>query len=362
MIPVTQTRTGKTGNCFAASLASVLGLPLKQVPDFKKANEDPEVNVWLAKRGLRYREVPATQSPPKGWHIICGVSPRGGYHAIVGFDGLEEWDPHPIDGSRHGLDKTIAWGVLEPLDKGKVKDMDIRKGVTKCQECGDNLLGDDVAEVHGKVVCPECADSYHKATDVDELSSHQAVQFMLEAVKAANSGNTKKALERATLAEFKAQDARDKALKDKAQQVIEKLKGTARGTARDADTRTFAEQLSATRNAIQYIKMSLKTEKNAKQKAAYEKQLTEYTAKERDLARKVEAQNESEAWHEKASSKYFPSGFKGRSRVFDAAIDRYSMAQILNALGIDIKAYMGRNETQKRELLKTAIAKLKGAK
>jgi len=306
MIPVTQTRTGKTGNCFAASLASVLGLPLKQVPDFKKANEDPEVNVWLAKRGLRYREVPATQPPPKGWHIICGVSPRGGYHAIVGFDGLEEWDPHPIDGSRHGLDKTIAWGVLESLDKGKVKDMDIRKGVTKCQECGDNLLGDDVAEVHGKVVCPECADSYHKATDVDELSSHQAVQFMLEAVKAANSGNTKKALERATLAEFRAQDARDKALKDKAQQFIEKLKGTARDT-------TFGSHSQSGMSCPGALSLT----------------------------------NQSKPV---------------KNPAMDTAIDRYSMAQILDALGIDIKAYMGRNESQKRELLKTAIAKLKGAK
>jgi predicted RNase H-related nuclease YkuK (DUF458 family) len=42
------------------------------------------------------------------------------------------------------------------------KASDPREGVENCQECGEHLNGDDVLEVNKKVVCPDCADKFHR--------------------------------------------------------------------------------------------------------------------------------------------------------------------------------------------------------
>ena len=117
MIPVTQTRTGPVdGNCFAASLASILNLPLRKVPDFPECNEDPGVDRFLAGYGLKYVEVPYDRAdPPIGAHTIIGVSPRGGMHCVVGKDGRCVWDPHPMDGTGRGLTKPTGYGLLLPV-------------------------------------------------------------------------------------------------------------------------------------------------------------------------------------------------------------------------------------------------------
>jgi uncharacterized Zn finger protein (UPF0148 family) len=215
---VIQSRTGENGTCFRASLASLLNLRESQVPDFPLANQDPGVDKFLARYGLRYEEFPITEdNDPVGYHFILGTSPRGGEHAIVGKDGKPVWDPHPAsDGTGQGLTKPERYGVLvsklakdaqmlpvkERLDETAynllalanevladskssdedkawarkvkykygqtAKDADPRSGVTKCQMCGAPLNGDDVAEVNGKVVCPDCADRrarLHRALD-----------------------------------------------------------------------------------------------------------------------------------------------------------------------------------------------------
>jgi len=238
---VIQSRTGRRGTCFRASLASILNLREDQVPDFQAANQDPGVDKFLSKYGLRYEEFPITpDNAPVGYHFILGVSPRGGEHAIVGKDGKPVWDPHPAsDGTGQGLVKPERYGVLvneferakdasradyelvaslqptevfqrneywqvgsdmyrnpvgnrgpiEPIGntgkpgnarwecsvrdfpkmkKAYAKDSDPRTGVTKCQACGARLNGDDKLEVHGKVVCPDCADTYRRSKALDE--------------------------------------------------------------------------------------------------------------------------------------------------------------------------------------------------
>ena len=123
MKPVTQSRTGENGTCFRACIASILELPEAAVPDWPDANLDPDVNRWLGQRGLRYEQIDASAPPPLGLHIIQGLSPRGGQHAIVGKDGRPLWDPHPQDETGRFLVRKDEWGVLLP-SRGRAKDED----------------------------------------------------------------------------------------------------------------------------------------------------------------------------------------------------------------------------------------------
>ena len=119
--PVFQDRFGDNGNCFNACLASLLEVELHDIPEFPAHQEpefDKEVNAWLAGRGLTYKRVKgAAFAGQDVYHIIEGISPRGGPHACVGLNGRIIHDPHPAGG---GLDKVERWGFLEP--KAAVKD------------------------------------------------------------------------------------------------------------------------------------------------------------------------------------------------------------------------------------------------
>jgi hypothetical protein len=118
MIRRYQSRTGEHGNCFATSLANILNDP--NVPEFGiNVSEDQywaNVARYLARYGLKYERVPITKGlEPVGWSTIEGVSPRGGLHACVALNGKLVWDPHPIDGTKHGLAKPMYYGLLEKL-------------------------------------------------------------------------------------------------------------------------------------------------------------------------------------------------------------------------------------------------------
>lgn len=130
MIPATQRIEGfPFGECVRASYATILGLPLEEVPRLdpaaaKAAGEDQRARErrYLATMGLRLVEIRAT--PPAelpGWlldslapdtpHLISGLSPRGFYHRCVGVGGRVVWDPHP---SRAGLLTVNSVGILVP--------------------------------------------------------------------------------------------------------------------------------------------------------------------------------------------------------------------------------------------------------
>lgn len=118
LIPITQTRVGRKGNCLSACLASILEIPLQLVPDFAADTDSDEefllaVDAWLAKKGLRYRQVAVGETAPVGYHTTEGLSPRGGQHAVVAKDGAPVWDPHPPDGTGRGLVRPERYGVLE---------------------------------------------------------------------------------------------------------------------------------------------------------------------------------------------------------------------------------------------------------
>lgn len=112
MKPVTQTRVGSpNGNCFAAAIASIMERPLTE---FDGAHEDT-VDQYLRPYGYKYVELPSNGDSPLGYHIISGTSPRGGEHAVVGYNGKTVHDPHPQDGTGRGLVSISGYGALVPL-------------------------------------------------------------------------------------------------------------------------------------------------------------------------------------------------------------------------------------------------------
>lgn len=120
MLKLVQSRVGNSGTCFRTCIASLLNLVEDQVPDFPNANLDLGVDSFLAPYGLEYRERPIDRDrPPKSYHVILGVSPRGGEHAVVGYKGNFVHDPHPVsDDPRRGLAKERTWGELLPFESG----------------------------------------------------------------------------------------------------------------------------------------------------------------------------------------------------------------------------------------------------
>lgn len=159
MKPVMQTLFGKgKGNCYAACIASILEIPIEDVPNFcaqSQYNWHKAVADWMSVRGLRI--IALEFSTRKGlwggealkrcwtyglggeWVILSGLSPRSTdranpmYHSVVGQP--RGWgfrmvhDPHP-DGT--GL-RGHPWGVefivpvggplrtqAPPVEQGKI--------------------------------------------------------------------------------------------------------------------------------------------------------------------------------------------------------------------------------------------------
>jgi hypothetical protein len=139
MKPVDQTLTGEAGNCFSACLASLLELPVEQVPNFGVDGLPPfgvteaehllwsrrffeNVNAWLAPLGFSYFEVATPEALPEilwaavpsGFWIAVGPGGRETTNHAVVMQGREiVHDPHP---SRAGLLEARGIGVLVPLD------------------------------------------------------------------------------------------------------------------------------------------------------------------------------------------------------------------------------------------------------
>ena len=105
---------GQFGDCQRAVIASLLELPISEVPHFLRDASGNPSDYWdslqgfLASRGLAYMHVPACSGASffgdgvDVYHEISGPSPRGGgvMHAVVGRNGVIVHDPHP---SKAGL-------------------------------------------------------------------------------------------------------------------------------------------------------------------------------------------------------------------------------------------------------------------
>ena len=117
MIPVDQTRIGwPYGNCLAASVASILEVPLAIVGDLPPNDlRYPLLHeiaysygydvLCVSNRGNRILA-------PSGYHIASGRSDRDLMHAVVYKDGILAHDPHP---SRSGIHAVLRWYLFRPL-------------------------------------------------------------------------------------------------------------------------------------------------------------------------------------------------------------------------------------------------------
>lgn len=131
MKPVDQTRFGgpdaapdERGDCWSACIASLLEVPMAEVPHFIRHDTMDEINeevrVWMLARGFLLLTLkPDGWEPPDGaFAIAAGAGPRGHRHCVVwqGGRGMAH-DPHP---SRAGLagppDEFDLFFVPDPAD------------------------------------------------------------------------------------------------------------------------------------------------------------------------------------------------------------------------------------------------------
>ena len=127
-------RHGKNrgGNCFQAALASLLELPLSQVPDFCndcRSDWYDRFISWLRKRGYSaiHLEVTSEQlscpnlgfGSAESFHgcflLISGKSPRGIPHTVIYRGGQLIHDPHPEGGGVTPAELDLIF----PIDPAK---------------------------------------------------------------------------------------------------------------------------------------------------------------------------------------------------------------------------------------------------
>ena len=139
MKPVKQTLFGGVddeikGNCFQAVLASLLELPLDEVPHFCQLCSDEdywtEISRWLMPRGYLYmciEQIIVDKYAPfllqtGHYYIVSGDGPRGHKHNCIACKGKIVFDPHPSNDGLVTIDNyefLLKWppGLRAEADK-----------------------------------------------------------------------------------------------------------------------------------------------------------------------------------------------------------------------------------------------------
>ncbi len=91
---------GDIGNCLQPCIASILELPIEDVPHFAERRQSDwfdRMNDWLRDRGYWVLHINGWSDDftPYGYSIACGTSRRGIRHSCVALDGKLIHDPHP---------------------------------------------------------------------------------------------------------------------------------------------------------------------------------------------------------------------------------------------------------------------------
>lgn len=128
MKPVDQTTFGAgEGDCLAACIATILGIPLAEIPNVCAESAGPQstwlerLNAWLRSRGW---VAVLVEGGPGPWAdglplIVTGPSPRGLLHATVWRGGEMVHDPHP---SRAGISEPLDTLLLVPVNPTRDRD------------------------------------------------------------------------------------------------------------------------------------------------------------------------------------------------------------------------------------------------
>lgn len=107
-----------SGNCVQASVASILGLPLDEVPSFlglKSFDFWEALEEFLLSKGYEFR-MQLPYSHVKGLYLASGDTVRGTQHMVVMEGDALKHDPHP---SKQGLKSIHHVWILLPLDPAK---------------------------------------------------------------------------------------------------------------------------------------------------------------------------------------------------------------------------------------------------
>lgn len=115
-----------TGNCFQACVASVLELPIDDVPHFvvEPGNWFSNFERWARRRGYWIAMVSGSEAIAAfaGYAIVNGLSPRDTQHSVV-YNGEElAHDPNPVGG---GLAKVESWYYFVPLDPAQAMRLQV---------------------------------------------------------------------------------------------------------------------------------------------------------------------------------------------------------------------------------------------
>jgi len=117
---VDQTEYGEVGNCLTACIASLLAIPITELPNHQGEDWLERWNHELARYNAHLIEIADPEAVQPGYSILSGLSPRGRWaHSVICYNGEMVHDPHEDrTGIRKG--KRIEWLVLRPLDPSKL--------------------------------------------------------------------------------------------------------------------------------------------------------------------------------------------------------------------------------------------------
>lgn len=184
MKKVMQTVTGLGGNCEGATIATLLGLDIEDIPSFWDCcdKENPNtaengviyqrnLNNFLEKYGYKMLNLGVNSDPSERdqqWvidiskhlgikHLVAGISPRGHMHSVI-YENGELWhDPHPEGG---GVIPCQLCLLIPVFHDGNINHDNIVKKI--CENC--SIETDQLFRYKGPVdyvienVCQSCLD------------------------------------------------------------------------------------------------------------------------------------------------------------------------------------------------------------
>ena len=118
---------GIHGDCMRACVASILNLPISEVPHFGEGDALHNAEIYwnnlanyLATKGLFHLELNSfdleiSKCPTDIYHLIYGKTIRGTEHATVGRNGELIHVPHPSKAGLVGNKEDWTFGFLIPI-------------------------------------------------------------------------------------------------------------------------------------------------------------------------------------------------------------------------------------------------------